>query len=146
MHGADVVQHVAVAQHDAHDGHQEIQPPHHLHEPAPAHKPPPCLSACTAPQRAQNYATPEEKNFNRMGHQSEALLSSQPPRWVESMASFLLCGILLPALLHILLKLHGTAQLPFPTQRKSTLSTCTFSARRRRLCVGKGVTGMLKQR
>ncbi len=40
VHGADVVQHVAVAQHDAHHGHQEIQPPHHLHEPARAQSPP----------------------------------------------------------------------------------------------------------
>ena len=39
VHGADVVQHVAVPQHDAHNGHQEVQPPHHLDEPVqPQHQ------------------------------------------------------------------------------------------------------------
>ena len=34
VHGADVVQHVAVLQGYTHQPHQEIQAPHHLTEPA----------------------------------------------------------------------------------------------------------------
>lgn len=34
VHGADVVQHVVVLKDDADQNHQEVQPPHHLAEPA----------------------------------------------------------------------------------------------------------------
>jgi hypothetical protein len=34
VHGADVVQHVAVLQHYAAEDDQEVEPPHHLTEPA----------------------------------------------------------------------------------------------------------------
>lgn len=37
VHGADVVQHVAVLQHNAHQHHQEVQAPHHLAEPVAEH-------------------------------------------------------------------------------------------------------------
>jgi hypothetical protein len=36
VHGADVVQHVVVPQHDAAEQHQKVEPPHHLAEPADA--------------------------------------------------------------------------------------------------------------
>jgi hypothetical protein len=51
MHGTDVVQHVVVLQRNAHQHHQEVQPPHHLAEPACDTRPWQLLRATKDPGR-----------------------------------------------------------------------------------------------